>query len=214
MNSNVPSRRDLDSKEEVLIGSYLDKEVYPSLAAKYKVRFERQTKKEIQLKGVDLIAYTEDGKEIKIDEKAQLHYVNSPIETCAFEINSYQHGQLRDGWLYDTEKVTDRYFYITHILLKHGVQAIRSADDFRSCKIFSLNRTILINTLEEKGITKQECLRVANENPSKKKIKFDQVEGAYLMRSGNLNESPLNLIIRHSFLLELDSARIQVILPF
>lgn len=215
MEQPVPSRRTDDHKEERLLGAYLDAQVYPVLSKKLGVRFERQNSKELQLKGVDVIAFGERGWSRKIDEKGQLHYVNNPIETCAFEINSYQNGHVVDGWLYSKAAITDTYFYITHILLKEGITKIRSAEDFESCKIISIDRPTLKNELLRLGIDNDRIDAIMKNENAKRKVNIQGIEGIYLVRSSGdeLNERPINLVIQQKVLLRLSPKKIKHIWP-
>lgn len=191
-----------DLSKEDIIGKYLDASVYPLIEVKLRVKFERIHDKKQQHGGIDVIAVYSGGR-LRIDEKSQLDYINNPIPTCAFEIAYVKNDELREGWLYDKNKLTDRYFYITHIRSRRDDNTIRVPEDVLGCKVLSIDRATFISALENKGIDKQLCKVLSAGHPGPGRIDIPSFPDIYLYRSGQKAEGPLNLVIKRNTIVKM-----------
>ena len=191
-----------DLGKEDILAQYLDASIYPLLSTRLNVKFERVRDKRQQQDGIDVIAEYA-GKSLNIDEKSQLDYINNPIPTCAFEIAYLKNGELREGWLYDKKKVTDRYFYITHIRSRRNDDTICIPEDITGCKILSINRDALINALAKKGVNREACIGLSDADNVSRRIEIPDLKDIYLIRSVQKAEGPLNLVIQRKAILSM-----------
>src|SRR5690606_32623017 len=110
--------------------------------------FKRVNDIKQQLQGIDLVlTHKITGQQYYVDEKAQLDYINEDLPTFAFELCYIKNEEKKEGWFFDTGKVTDFYFLATSIYNDEP-------DRFTSCKVTIVNRKKLFSLLEEKGISK------------------------------------------------------------
>ena len=74
--------------------------------------FYRYKLKDEQFMGMDVRFSFGELKDIVVDEKAQLYYVNKDLPTFAFEVEYMLNGELKHGWLIDKGKMTKYYLLI------------------------------------------------------------------------------------------------------
>ncbi|WP_298156173.1 hypothetical protein [Flavobacterium sp.] len=183
-----------------MLGKYLDS-IYPSIFEGFNVK--RISDNEQQHRGID-ITISKNGKEFFVDEKAQLDYLEHDLPTFAFEITYIKDGQQRQGWLYDAEKVTDRYFAITGITCNTSNEP---KTGFKSCKITSVHRGKLINLLTSKGLTYHRISEINQElrsGTADGKILIPELEsrteGNFHYTTGKA-ERPINIVLKLEFLI-------------
>ncbi|WP_248724498.1 hypothetical protein [Seonamhaeicola sp. ML3] len=189
-----------DLNDEQLLGKYLDK-IYEEI----NIPIERTHDTELQFRGVDIIYKSSKGP-VYIDEKSQLHYINKDLPTFTFELSFLKNGKEKRGWFLDKEKITDYYFLVTGIYVNKDKQL---NSGLKSCKITSVNRLKLIELLKDKGLsplklnTYSETIR-SDENAAFKteipELK-PKTEGC-LVYSNQLDEKPINLMLRLNFLIQ------------
>lgn len=192
----------IDIYKERLLGKYLD-EQYPSLFEPKGFQVERISDKDQQNLGIDAILRKGDSIHY-IDEKAQLDYIDRPIPTFAFEISFLINDKWREGWLYDSSKMTDIYFLITDIRCnKKGY--VKSG--FKSVVIRGVYRKKIISFLKEKGLNKDRILdiehsiRRSDKHGKHPLIELDEKTEGYMFYSyNNKSEKPINLILKLSLL--------------
>lgn len=155
---------------------------------------------DMQHKGVDLeITNTETGIKFYIDEKAQSHYVNKSLPTFAFELSYLKNNSLREGWLFDNNKITQQYFIITCI------QEVQNK--IKSCRLISVDRDRLIALLIEKNLTQHNLSQYENEyranNDYGKHLirEFGDKEG-FLFYTEHLAEKPINVVFYLDYLIK------------
>lgn len=155
-----------------------------------------------QHKGIDLKVILEDsGKEIYIDEKAQLDYINKVLPTFAFEISYFINEKWHQGWLFDSTKKTHKYFLVTCIE--------EDADGFCGCRVVSVNRKDLCDFLDkEKGLSFNriyEYEKKFRDNDLDGKIFIKELkgreEGRFHYSNSNKKERPINLVLNLDFLI-------------
>ena len=187
-----------DLTKEKQLGTFLDR-LYDRHLSQY--TFERVNAMERQHQGIDLIfqhkvtqiTYT-------IDEKAQLDYINEDLPTFAFELSYFKNGLKKTGWLFDTNKKTDFYALITGIYRDVPNQ-------FTSAKITLVNRARLLDFLKERKITSATGDGIKTHGQFIIPHLCAKNEGYLFHSKTNKAETPLNLILRLEFLIQLGVAK-------
>ncbi len=184
-----------DLEKEVILGAFLSQQY-----SKLNLGTTRIFDKEMQYKGVDIIL-EKDGLTFKIDEKAQLHYINKDLPTFALEINYLKNDNLKSGWLFDTKKVTEIYAFIFSIQLIDGIQHLQNENDIKSCEVVFVNRLRLIKELAKHHLNYESCNNHSIELRSNNEIKkIPHHSGFNFQISDQLAEKPVNLIVKKDFL--------------
>jgi hypothetical protein len=191
-----------DIKQETILAEYLDM-IYKNK----NLDFSRVFDLSLQHKGIDVIMFVKSN-DYYIDEKAQLHYLNSDLPTFTFELTYLLNSKSKIGWLFDTQKVTQYYFLITGIILKNGISILSKASDIEKVKITSVHRQLLIDNLNSKGLSEQnlleycEAIRVT-ESFGKNEIKeLHPYNEGVIYFSEHLSEKPINIQLRLGYLLK------------
>lgn len=151
MNSNHQIQKDKHAEEE--FGRFLQKYLYPSFPGDFVV--ERIGNKHDQMLGYDVLINYGDGHHVVIDEKSQLHYINNPLPTFAFEIMYTAGEMLKDGWFISNKIKTDAYLlgypFSSRNISRFDLDKIRM-EDFSKAEVIYLYKEELVNFLQEKGI--------------------------------------------------------------
>jgi len=191
-----------DLNQEQILSTYLD-----SVYSKLNLKFKRIHDLTQQHQGIDLIL-THNSNEYRIDEKAQLHYLNKDLPTFTFEISYLKDGLEKAGWLFDTSKKTNFYFLITGIYLKNNYTTLTQPEDVESVKITSVNRKKLLNHLESIELSKEILVQYNNglrQNEAFGKNTISELnpttEGSMFFTKG-LEEKPINLQLRLKYLIQ------------
>ncbi len=205
----VISFREYDSNAEQEIARFLDKNLYSKEIIK---DFKRFSDKEDQLKGKDVQFSIEDLKDIIVDEKAQIYYVNKNIPTFAFEVNFIRNsGDLTLGWFFDSNKETQYYLLIW---ITADKERDFTQDDITQLECFLVSREKIIIFLAVRGVDKDKAIKIAKEiresgiNGRHKEGIFD---GFNFNFSGHLAEKPINIVIRKEELKKLSNKHFIVI---
>lgn len=197
-----------DLAQEYLLSQYLDS-VYKSKD----IVFKRIHDSNLQHRGIDVIFHT-NNHEYRIDEKAQLHYLNSDLPTFTFELSYLnKEGKIHEGWLLDSKKETQYYFLITGILLKENKTILSNSEDIESLKITSVNRKKLISHLETIGLSTSRLIsydldlrsyKTYGKNPISE---FRNPKNGCLYFTESLSEKPINLQLNLNYLAALKIAK-------
>jgi len=191
--------QDLNNEQKLAL--FLDNNYYND-TSRFNNRYviDRVYNLDLQYKGVDLIITDKDtAVQFYIDEKAQLHYINKFLPTFAFELSYLKDGFLREGWLFDTHKITQQYFSITCIQETHN--------QIQSCRVISIDRDKLISLLIEKTLTREKLATYENEYRANSKYKkhlineFGNREG-FLFYTEHLVEKPINVVFYLEYLIQ------------
>jgi len=191
-----------DLSQEQILSTYLDK-----LYAQKNLTFERISDLDRQHQGIDVVM-TVNSQEYVIDEKAQLHYINSDLPTFTFELSYLKKSVLKEGWLFDPKKQTDYYFLITSIFLKNNKTALESDNDIETLKITSVNRKKLIQHLSVLGLNKRRLFDYDSDFRKKKSFSKNVISELKPSLEGliyftqHLPEKPMNLQLRLNYLIE------------
>ena len=191
-----------DLKQEQILSEYLDR-----LYKLKNLAFERIVNIDKQHQGIDIVIQHKS-KDYLIDEKAQLHYLNKDLPTFTFELSYLnKNNQLKEGWLFDTNKLTQYYFLITAIFLKENKTELLYVDDIETLKISSVNRKKLVAHLEKIGLSKDileeydNTLRT-NESYGKNIIpELNKKNNGLIYFTEHLAEKPINLQLRLRYLI-------------
>jgi len=185
-----------DIESERLLGQFLSIHYLKS-----NLNIERTSKIELQLKGIDFILTDKYNVVYKVDEKAQLHYLNKDLPTFALEIDYKKNSVLKQGWLFDPNKATEIYAFVFSIHLIDKVATITKMEDIKCCDVVFVNRIRLINELSKYGIDFNTCKiqsELLRSNMGVKRIGYSSIFNFQI--SNHLSEKPVNLIVRRMFL--------------
>ena len=203
----MESNFNIDLSNESLLANYLDA-IYPTLFNGFEINREKDL--ENQHKGIDIIISKNDVNYF-IDEKAQLDYVGKDLPTFAFEISYLKDSVQKLGWLYDTSKLTHKYFLITAIFLNEPSDFSKG---FKSCKITSVDRGKLIELLNSKKLSVKRVDDLNNQirnGNAEGGIPIDELdyysEGKLFFSKTNKSEQPINLVLKLEFLINCGVAK-------
>lgn len=189
--------------ESFLANTLLNRIYHNKFESDNDIFWKRTNLRNDQQNGIDLKIFSiEKSKTFYVDEKAQLNYINTKLPTCAFEIIYYKNEILKEGWLFDDNKITDVYFLINNIQQnKNG--------NFTDCIIYSIDRKKLIDLLNQRNINKEslkkiyEKIKNSLKNNSTTKLKIENLDfenEGNLQVSNKLAEGPINLVLKLDFL--------------
>lgn len=205
-----------DKKHEELIANWLDEYFYSKLerlqvaSGRVEVTISENKIKEAQRRGIDMILRDTNGEIYYIDEKSQTTYLNNPLPTFAFEISYESNGVTKKGWLVDEDIKTTHY-----ILVYPGSESIKTyrelknVEDIDFAEIILIDKSRLMKELYKLGINEELLIesakKISIENP---KVSIENVprEFGRLVKSNQLTEKPVNLVIKRTILENIASA--------
>lgn len=204
------SRRVTDSRGEKAVGIFLDKYFY-SRAQEMRIMayVERIYAKNQQIKGIDVIL----DEHINIDEKAQLYYINNPVDSFAFEIDYFDEktNTIVDGWYINQSNVTDDYLlmWIPKARTKEIHRIV--AEDFEIIIANLVAKKRIKTYIEKLGLNDKGLKKKAIEMRDKD-IKRVSLDGhSHLTYSLNgYTEKPINLVIDKAILDEISERRFEI----
>ena len=191
------SYRGRDMHVERVIAQYLDEHLYND--GRF-TRHDRTDGREEQLKGSDIIISVPSLgiKDAIVDEKAITHYMIRQLQTFALELSFLsQSGNVVEGWLTDTEKVTEYYLMMWPLATKPWTIEIQ---DIKSIEYMLVKRSDILQWLASQGYTLDKLKEKANviretitENGA-----IDKVNGKdfWFFLTTKLAECPINVVIR------------------
>ncbi len=191
------SYRGRDMHVERVIAQYLDEHLYND--GRFS-RHERTDGREEQLLGSDIIISVPSLgiQDAIVDEKAITHYMIRQIPTFALELSFLsQSGNIVEGWLTDTDKVTEYYLMMWPLATKPWNVEI---EDIKSIDYMLVKRSDILDWLASQGYTinklkeKAELIRkTISENGA-----IDKVDGKdfWFFLTTKLAECPINVVIR------------------
>ena len=191
-----------DLAQEEILSKYLD-----IIYKEKKIEFERIFDLELQHQGIDLKMFV-NSNEYLIDEKAQLHYINSDLPTFTFELSYIKNNFLKEGWLFDSNKKTQYYFLITGIYLKKDKTELKTPEDIDKLKITSVNRDKLIQHLSKIGLNTSKLhkydnsFRKTNSYGKNDIIELNKYSEGLIYFTKHLVEKPINLQLRLEYLIK------------
>lgn len=202
------SNRKNDTRGERALGLFLDRFFYPQFCAiEGLTNTERIYDSVAQKDGCDVIIRTSAGATIAVDEKAQLHYINEPRTTFAFEISYYSDNALKivDGWFVSSSNKTD-YYNLVWIDSARIDQINRLVEeDFKEITVAFVSKKKIIQYLSNKGFSIDYIKGIARElreNEEDRKIELSN--GVFLFYSSEgYDEKPINIVVDRRILMDL-----------
>lgn len=187
----VKSHRKYDMAAEQKVAKFLDRYLYSSNVNDFK----RFLTKEEQWRGKDVQFSWGNLKNIIVDEKAQIYYVNKNIPTFAFEVDFIDSaGQKSKGWLFDSDKEAEYYLMIQITAKKDKFEI----SDIEGLECMLIKREAIIIFLVNQGIdlVKSEEIsdRLRNKHLSGAQLK-GKYNGLYFFYTEKLAEQPVNIVI-------------------
>jgi len=190
------SYRGRDMRVERVIAQYLDTHLYND--DKF-TKHLRTDGREAQVSGSDIIISIPSlGIDNAIvDEKAITHYMMKPLPTFALELSFLsQNGNIVEGWLTDTKKITEYY-------LMMWIKATKSwnieVEDITQIEYMLVKRSDILNWLNQQGFSVEQLREKAQ------RIREEQISGAIDKVNGRdfwfylttrLAECPINIVVR------------------
>jgi hypothetical protein len=196
-----------DLAQEEILSKYLDK-----IYKEKKIEFERIYDLDLQHQGIDLKIFFNSNQYL-IDEKAQLHYINTELPTFTFELSYMKNNILKNGWLFDKNKKTQYYFLITGIYLNENKTKLKTPNDIKKLKITSVNRNKLIQHLDSIGLNiiklqkYDNHFRINNSYGKNEITELDKYSEGLIYFSEQLVEKPINIQLRLEYLIQSEVAK-------
>jgi hypothetical protein len=186
-----------DLSKEAILAKFLTKHY-----SNANLKINRISDKKLQLLGVDLILEGTNGLSYKIDEKAQLHYLNTDLPTFALEIDYLKDGRLMKGWLYNPEKATEAYAFVFSIHLIKGKINLKEEADIDSCEVILISRIRLVLALSMLDLNFGICREHSKQlRKDENENKMEHIRSGFNFQISNqLSERPVNLIVKKTFL--------------
>ena len=221
---NMTTRKD-DMSAEQQLAKFLDMHLYSEFSSKCKC-ITRITDKTQQMQGIDVIIDYDNHDSVYIDEKAQLHYMDTCLETFAFEVSFVGNDNLlHKGWLHNHDLKTDTYILIwPKETIYHNIilscdknkrkDLIRDLlktlkyDDFEKVECYFIKRETIKKFLETHGWNEERILAQASKIREKNKYFKTSIEGIssfyfYFSPPSSYGEQPINIVIRKNVLHDL-----------
>lgn len=187
------SLRKQDSKSELAVAQFLDCYFYPV----YVQNAKRHVDAETQLKGIDVTFNYKGKKQLLVDEKAAVHFVNKNIPTFAFEIDFIATDNKRkQGWLFDKDKLTQ--YYLLCWIKAEKTQGL-TCSDILQVEILLIERKAIFGLLQSYGLQKKRVLEMASLLRASNKFGPAYKRNGqpfYFYFTQHLHEKPINIVIR------------------
>lgn len=206
MENPERTTRSFDKTADREMTKYTKETLFPYLN-KNCIYAEENRRKDSQLKGVDYIFLSEAGKEVYVDEKSQLHYLNNNRDTYSLEIGMLN--KARDhikGWFIDEDNVTELYLFVFPNAEGKTYQDVKK-EDFDKVEYLLVPKQAIKDYLAEKGLTIEQVLEVEDELRTRgyyedKPRQSKTVNGIRMTlslegRNGEpMSEQPFNIILK------------------
>ena len=191
------SYRGRDMHVERVIAQYLDEHLYND--GRF-TRHDRTDGREEQLSGSDIIISVPSLgiQNAIVDEKAITHYMIRQIPTFALELSFLsQSGNLVEGWLTDTDKVTEYYLMMWPLASKPWSIEIQ---DIKSIDYLLVKRSDILQWLANQGYTvdklKEKAEQIRNTVTENGAIDKENGKDYWFFLTTKLAECPINVVIR------------------
>ncbi len=191
------SYRGRDMHVERVIAQYLDEHLYND--GRF-TRHDRTDGRDEQLSGSDIIISVPSLgiKDAVVDEKAITHYMTRQLPTFALELSFLsQSGNVVEGWLTDSDKVTEYYLMMWPVATKRWSIEIQ---DIKYIDYMLVKRSDILNWLANQGYTIDKLKEKANiiRNTITENGAIDKIDGKdyWFYLTTQLVECPINVVIR------------------
>lgn len=180
--NNFTKKFNNDLRRESVVAEYLDKYFYDDSR-------ERITDIETQLKGVDVIY-----KEMHIDEKAAIDYMDRNLKTFCFELQfTNRYGKIKKGWLLNENLLTDTYL----LLYPKGNKELNDINDIHKMEYILVEKEDV-----KKIIFREDVLNELRDYKSKgedrREFQIFHEDKPYTLKvvySKHLIEKPINILL-------------------
>ena len=199
------SRRAEDMLAEAELGRYLDRYLYARFPkADAFESIERVHDKQRQTAGIDVIFTAKDGRVFRVDEKAQLYYLNRDLPTFAFEIGSLQQGVLTVGWLCNEKLETDLYLLIWPFADRDSPRGLQM-EEITKADCLLVRKKDLLKLLASRGLPVERLIADGERLRAEGrvgKVPIPGIGGIYYYVSDPLRyaEAPINVIVSRRLL--------------
>ena len=199
------SNRRMDIRGEKALGLFLDAFFYPQLVvSRGLIKSERIYDIKNQKEGIDLLLYVDSENVLKIDEKAQLHFINAPKPRFAFEVSYLldKNDRVMDGWLINTANQTDYYNLIwINEARTHCLNRI-VAEDFLKVTALLIGKKNVARYLSDNGYTLEKIKLLAQRmrNNKERIIRLTPDSVLYFSNKESYEEKPINILIKEEVL--------------
>lgn len=194
------SLRQQDYQSENSVSTFLDRHFYPSHVS----NFKRYTDQDYQFKGIDVSFDFESHVKMLVDEKAAAHYVNKNLPTFALELDYIgSDGELKPGWLFDSEKQTQYYLFSW---IWANKERGFSVDDITKLEVALVKRNSILTFLTEHGMDSSKARDISSQvRQSGRSGRHDPLPFApfKVYFTDFLSEKPINVIVRKSNLIRM-----------
>ena len=149
--------------------------------------------------GADILISDARGDTVVVDEKAQLHYINNPRQTFAFEVSYYsdEAESILDGWLVSSDNITN-YYMLIWINSARNEQLNRIvAEDFNEITVAFVSKKRIIYYIEQLGYPVNRLRKIARDirlNHYRNYFKLSEDAFIYYSKEG-YEERPINVVI-------------------
>ncbi len=194
------SLRAIDTAQERVIMSFLEKHLYANLYADYEIVSDRKR----QLAGIDVVIQTPERTRYD-DVKAQSspRYINDPRPTFALEILFDHFYQEHEGWFVRDDLSTTTYCFVwinKAIVNQQGY--IDKEENIHEVEAMFVDKAALRKYLgpdysPDKLLAEARYMRNTNE------AKYHPERGLTIVYSNFLNERPVNLVVHKRILKDL-----------
>ncbi len=208
------SRRITDYRGEKALGLFLDEFFYSALEQAGIIdSFERVYSKNEQVNGSDIKIHIKKGT-LVIDEKAQLYYINHPVDTFALEVDYIkpETGNCVDGWFMDSQNKTDSYLFIWIPRAKESRIERIVSHDFLEIEAYLVGKDKIKEWLGKIGLSADKIKAIAADMRSKDEDRRKINEDIRFRKSSadKYVEAPVNIVISKRVLAELTSNRYKI----
>lgn len=201
------SRRATDSRGERALAVFLDQYFYSKEQTNRILTYAKRIyEKKLQVRGIDILLENKR----KIDEKAQLYYINNPLDSFAFEIDYYDEEKeaVVDGWFISQSNETDDYLllWIENARTRQINRLV--AEDFEVVKADLIEKKRIKEYLKGIGVYDYGLKKKAVEMRDNDKARVNLGEYCHLTYStAGFSEKPINLVIQKNVLDDLSHGR-------
>ena len=199
------SKRQNDTRGERALGLFLDHYFYPRLCEieGFDVAQRIYDANEQKL-GADILIDSPRGETLIVDEKAQLHYINEPRRTFAFEVSYYNErtNGISDGWFVSNDNKTSHYVLVWVDSARTDQLNRIVEDDFNEITVAVVAKNRIVNYLEQLGYPIKRIRKIARDmrfNQNKNYFKLSEEAFIYYTKEG-YDEKPINIVINRTVL--------------
>src|SRR5699024_10362288 len=182
------------------------------------IKWGTERERVAQKQGIDIVYKIKTNEVLLVDEKAQLNYINRPLPTFAFEVlykRQNDKNEYAEGWFVNDDLKTTHYLLIYPYSdkVRHQYE-ITDYRQFSEVELVLVEKNALKQKLESVGVNSDMVKEKAADmiEYDTKRVVFDIKDDrqAYLIKTQNLAEEPVNIVVRKYILDDIAVARWRV----